>query len=160
AGAVAAGEAARLLVTPEAAPVSFPLKTFEEQIAARAAKDVVKEELVRRLAGPLPGQSPLVTQFEVKPQVEALDLRDRLPELKVKDEQQIQPRYRLRLTVTATDNNVETGPGVGPNKEPPFTVFVVSEAELLVEIAKEEQNLHFKLEDTVGRLKDARLKLE
>jgi hypothetical protein len=121
---------------------------------------VLKEELVRRLAGPPPAEMPLVTQFDVKPQFEALDLRDRLPDLKVKDEQQIQPRYRMRLTVTATDNNVETGPGVGPNKEPPFTVFVVSEAELLVEIAKEEQNLHFKLEDTVGRLKDARLKLE
>jgi hypothetical protein len=159
-GTLAAGEAARLLVTPEAAPVSFPLKTFDEQIAARAARDVVREELARRLAGPPPEQSPLDTQFEVKPQFEALDLRDRLPDLKIKDEQQIQPRYRLRLTVTATDNNVETGPGVGPNKEPPFTVFVVSEAELLVEIAKEEQNLHFKLEDTVGRLKDARLKVE
>src|SRR5207248_3220023 len=50
--------------------------------------------------------------------------------------------------------------GVGPNKEPPFTVLVVSEAELLVEIAKEEQNLHFKMEDTVGRLRDARLRVD
>ncbi len=99
-------------------------------------------------------------QFEVKPQFEGLDLRDRLPDLKVKEENQIQPRYRLRLTVTATDNNVETGPGVGPNKEPPFTVLVVGELELLVEIAKDEQNLHFKMEDTVGRLRDARLRLE
>jgi hypothetical protein len=99
-------------------------------------------------------------QFDVRPQYEFLDLRDRLPDLKVKDEYQLQPRYRLRLTMTATDNNVETGPGVGPNKEPPFTVLVVSEAELLVEITKEEQNLHLKLEDTVARLRDARLRLD
>jgi hypothetical protein len=161
-GAAAVGEAARMLTaaTPEPAPQSFPLKSFEELIRDRSAKDVIREELLRRLAGPPPAETPLVAQFDVKPQYEFLDLRDRLPDLKVKDEQQIQPRYRMRLTVTATDNNVETGPGVGPNKEPPFTVFVVSQEELLVEIAKEEQNLHFKLEDTVGRLKDARLKVE
>src|SRR5207247_3809117 len=123
-------------------------------------KDVLKETLLQRLAGPPPAETPLVAQFEVKPQYESFDLRDRLPDLKVKDDQQIQPRYRLRLTVTATDNNVETGPGVGPNKEPPFTVLIVSEPELLVKIAKEEQDLHFKLVDTVTRLKDARLKLE
>jgi hypothetical protein len=139
---------------------TFPLKTFEEVVKDRAARDVLRTELVARLEQPPPNPSPLVTQFDVRPQYEFLDLRDRLPDLKVRDEQQLQPRYRIRLTVTATDNNVETGPGVGPNKEPPFTVLVVSEAELLVEIAKEEQNLHFKLEDTVARLRDARLRLD
>jgi len=39
-------------------------------------------------------------------------------------------------------------------------VLVVSEAELLVEIAKEEQTLHFKLEDAVKRLRDARQRLD
>ena len=89
-----------------------------------------------------PPSGALVPQFEVRPQYEFLDLRERLPDLKVRDDQQFQPRYRLRVTVVATDNNVETGPGVGPNKEPPFTVLVVSEPELLVEIAKEEEALH------------------
>ena len=49
---------------------------------------------------------------------------------------------------------------VGTNKEPPFTVLIVSEAELLVEIANDERNQHFKMEDTIGRLKDARLRLD
>ncbi len=162
AGAAAAGEVARTLVanSPVPKPYAFPLKSFEDLLAERKAQDVVKDVLLRKLGEPPAGPTALVTQFEVKPQYEALDLRERLPDLKVKEEQQLQPRYRLRLTVTATDNNVETGPGVGPNKEPPFTVLVVSEPELLVEIAKEEQGLHFKLEDTVGRLKDAKLKLE
>jgi hypothetical protein len=162
AGAAAAAELTRTLVatTPDTTPRAFPLRTFEEVVKDKALKDVIKTELVRRLRQDPPSPSPLVTQFDVKPQYEWFDLRDRLPDLKVRDEQQLQPRYRLRVTVTATDNNVETGPGVGPNKEPPFTVLVVSEAELLVEIAKEEQNLHFKLEDTVGRLRDARLRLD
>jgi len=117
------------------------------------------DELLTRLTRE-PAAGVLVPQFEVRPQYEFLDLRERLPDLKVRDDQQFQPRYRLRLTVVATDNNVETGPGVGPNKEPPFTVLVVSEPELLVEIAKEEEGLHLKMEDTVARLKDARLKLD
>ncbi len=161
AGVVATGEVGRLLAAgPEPKPMTFPLRSFQEIIAERNLKDVMLTELQRRLTQPPPERTALVPQFEVKPQYEEFDLRDRLPELKAKEEGQIQPRYRLRLTVTATDNNVETGPGVGPNKEPPFTVLVVSEPELLVEIAKEEQNLHFKIEDTVGRLRDARLRLE
>jgi hypothetical protein len=160
-GAAATGELSRSLATgPEPKPMTFPLRSFEEIVAEKKLKDVTLEELQRRLGQPPPEQLPLVPQFEIKPQFEGFDLRDRLPDLKVKNEGQIQPRYRLRLTVTATDNNIETGPGVGPNKEPPFTVFVVGELELLVEIAKEEQNLHFKLEDTVTRLRDARLRLE
>jgi hypothetical protein len=160
-GSVATNEVTRSLATgPEPKPLAFPLRTFEEVITDRKTRDVVLAELQPRLTQPPPERSPLVPQFEVKPQVEGLDLRDRLPDLKVKEEGQIQPRYRLKLTVQATDNNVETGPGVGPNKEPPFTVLVVSEAELLVEIAKEEQNLHFKMEDTVGRLRDARLRVD
>jgi hypothetical protein len=145
--------------TPEPAPKTFPLKSFEEVLRDKSVKDVYRDELLTRLTRePPPGV--LVPQFEVRPQYEFLDLRERLPDLKVRDDQQFQPRYRLRVTVMATDNNVETGPGVGPNKEPPFTVLVVSEPELLVEIAKEEEALHLKMEDTVARLKDARLKLD
>jgi hypothetical protein len=160
-GSIAVSQVSRLLAAgPEPTPMAFPMRSFEEIVADRKTKDVVLADLQRRLTQPLPERSLLVPQFEVKPQVEGFDLRDRLPDLKAKEEGQIQPRYRLRMTVTATDNNVETGPGVGPNKEPPFTILIVSEAELLVEIAKEEQGLHFKLEDTVGRLKDARLRVD
>ncbi|HEY1380025.1 MAG TPA: hypothetical protein VGF55_24695 [Gemmataceae bacterium] len=160
-GTVATSEVNRLLSTgPEPKPVTFPLRSFEEVIAERKLKDVLLAELERRLTQPPAERSALVPQFEVKPQYEGLDLRDRLPDLAVKEAGQIQPRYRIRMTVTATDNNVETGPGVGPNKEPPFTVLVVPEGDLLIEIAKEEQGLHFKLEDTVGRLKDARLRVD
>jgi hypothetical protein len=78
--------------------------------------------------------------------------------LKIADEKAVQPRYRLRLWVTASDNNIETGPRAGQSKER-FTVLVVSEHELLAEIAKEEESLHIKLEESVNRLKDAKVKL-
>jgi hypothetical protein len=160
-GTVGLTEVRRFLAagSPEPKPYAFPLKSLEEVVKERAARDVVLEELKRRLEQP-PGQNAHVLQFEVKPKFEFLDLRERLPELKVKDEQTLQPRYRMKLTVNASDFNVESGPGVGTNKEPPFTVLIVSEAELLVEIANDERNQHFKMEDTIGRLKDARLRLD
>jgi hypothetical protein len=79
--------------------------------------------------------------------------------LKASDDSQAQPRYRMRLWVEALDNNVDTGPGLGRSKEK-FTILLISENDLLLEIAKEEESLHVKLEDTVNKLKDARNKLD
>ena len=79
--------------------------------------------------------------------------------LRVTDERVAQPRYRMRLWVVATDNNVETGPGGSASKEK-FTFLIVSENELLLEIAREEEGLHVKLEDTINKLKEGRNKLD
>src|SRR5581483_10023398 len=79
--------------------------------------------------------------------------------LRVSDERQVQPHYRLRLWLQGVDNNVETGPGIGESKER-FTFMIISELELLAEIAKEEESLHLKLEDAVNRLKESRSKLD
>src|SRR5207248_6534758 len=67
--------------------------------------------------------------------------------------------YRMRLWVIATDSNIENGPGIGQSKER-FHFLIISENELLTEIAKEEEGLHVKLEDTINRLKDGRAKLD
>src|SRR5262249_53290051 len=72
---------------------------------------------------------------------------------------EVQPRYRMRLWVTATDNNIESGPRSATSKEQ-FTFIIVSETELLAEIAKEEEGLHHKLEETVTKLKDGKVKLK
>lgn len=161
-GAAATHEIAQAMIAASPAPKShsFALKTFEELRRERAARDLVLSQLQARLALPPATDSPHILQFEVKPKFEFLDLAERLRELKVRDEQQIQPRYRLKLSVNAKDFNVESGPGVGTNKEPPFTILVVSEPELLVEIANDERNLHFKMEDAISRLKDARLRTD
>ncbi len=70
--------------------------------------------------------------------------------------------------MTATDNNVETGPvlvpelghlaSIGRNKAP-FTFLVVSENELLSQIFIEEENLRERLEKMILKLKNARTNL-
>lgn len=159
--AAATAEVARVVaaVSAETTARTFTLETFQQRLRDLALRDVPRAELTRRLDLP-PGPPPLVRDLVLQPKFEFLDLRDRLPDLKSRGEDEVQPRFRMKLTVTATDNNIETGPGVGVNKEPPFTVLIVSEAELLVEIARDEEALHLKTEDAVARLREARQKLE
>jgi hypothetical protein len=144
---------------PESASRTIPLETFQQLYRDRGAADVSRAELISRLQSE-PTPSNLIKEFVAQPRYETFDLRARMPELKVKDELAVQPRYRMKLTVTATDNNVETGPGVAPNQEPPFTVLVVSEPELLVEVARDEESLHLKTEDAIARLREAKQKLD
>src|SRR5262249_30676678 len=80
-------ETARQLAASAAEPTprTFPMDSFQQLIRERATRDVTRDELLRRLAQD-PGQSPLIVQYEVKPQYEGLDLRERLPDLKVRDD--------------------------------------------------------------------------
>jgi hypothetical protein len=136
-----------------------PLVSFQQAVQRRASADVPLGVLKQRLAE-LPPRQLLLRDHSLDPKVEFFDLQRLLPHLLVTDTvRQTQPRYRMRLTVVAHDNNVETGPGVGQGKER-FTFVIVSETELLAEIAKEEENLHVKMEDTVSRLRDAKFKLD
>jgi hypothetical protein len=100
---------------------------------------------------------PLLREYTFDPEEDSFDV-EKLS-LKVDDDRQAQPRYRLRLWVQATDSNVETGPGIGEGHEK-FTIYLVSENELLLEIAPFEEALHVKLDDTVNKLKEGRTKLE
>ena len=120
-----------------------PLATFLRAIANLDTQDKPQEKML--------------TNLTLDPDEEAFDVAPL--GLKVSDDQQVQTRYRMRLWVEALDNNVETGPGIGRSKEK-FTILLIPENELLVEIAREEESLHVKLEDTVNKLKDARTKLE
>lgn len=138
---------------------SLPFVSFQQVMQDRAARDIDLAELQRRLKD-RPPSGPQMRDFTVQPQFERLDLRERLPDLKVKDELDVQPRYRMKLTVAAADNNIETGPGISFNKEPPFNVLIVSETELLIEIARDEETQHVKTEDAIARLKEVRLKLD
>lgn len=153
------------LVEPSAAEAerpteTAPLVTFEEQLQKRARLDVPRAELERRLkAAPPKNKDTLITEFTLDPDSEVFDLQKLLPALKVTNDRDRQPRYRLRLWVLASDNNIETGPRASESKER-FSLIVVSEYELLAEIAKEEEGLHLKLDQTVEKLKDARTKLE
>lgn len=86
--------------------------------------------------------------------------------LKAVDERTTQPRYRLQLWVEAIDTDLDSEknkdgtprPHLSPSKEK-FTFVVVSETELLAEIAKEEEQLHVKLEDVLNKLLETEAKL-
>ena len=79
--------------------------------------------------------------------------------LKRATETEAQRTYMLTLNVIAVDTNVEADqPGIGQNKE--TLVFkLVSDGELLTEIAREEAGLADKLDDAIRRLADVDNKL-
>ncbi|HKB04106.1 MAG TPA: hypothetical protein VKD90_17925 [Gemmataceae bacterium] len=89
----------------------------------------------------------------------AFDLRKVAPSLKRASESEGQRTYVLTLNVVAVDTNVEADrPGVAQNKE--TLVFkLVSDGELLTEIAKEEAGLADKLDDAIRRVADVDNKL-
>jgi hypothetical protein len=132
-----------------------PLATFEQLLKDRATRDVPLAKFLEALEKP--PEEGLLKDYNLDPELENFNV-EKLG-LLVSDEKAVQPHYRMRLWVTATDNNVETGPSTGQSKEK-FTFLIVSENELLTEIAKEEESLHLKLEEAVNRLKDGRLKLD
>jgi hypothetical protein len=153
-------------------PDKVELATFAKRYKEMGTWDVPLDRFTRRLtmtpltSPPRDGKwneetefpaNTLIRDHPLDPEEEGFDVK-RLG-LLVTDEKQIQPRYRMRLWMVATDNNVETGPSASESKEK-FTVLIVSENELLVEIGKEEETLHLKLEEAVTNLRNGRTKLE
>ncbi len=78
------------------------------------------------------------------------DVAVRLPGVKASGSEE-QKHYELHLFVTATDNNLETGPGKAPPKGP-FVFLVVSQNELIAEIIKQERKLYNLLKESVDNL--------
>jgi hypothetical protein len=136
-------------------PTVVPLSTFSRRLRETESDAVTLADLPKRLASP--PEHKLLRELTLDPEEEFLDIQPL--GLKLSDESQVQPRYRLRLEVSARDSNVETGPSISAGKEK-FTVILVSENELLTEIAKEEESLHVKLEDALNKLKESRTKLD
>ena len=139
-------------------PDRSAVAAFARRFKESASADPTPEEFKQKLQGK--PESVLIRDHTFDPQDEkegSFDV-EKLG-LKVTDDRQIQPRFRMRLWIVATDNNVENGPGIGQSKEK-FVFLVVSENELLLEIAKVEEGLRVKLEDAVNKLKDARTKME
>jgi len=143
------GFMARAVDKPNERTGDVPLDSFEAVLRGKGLQDVGRDMLLKRLEGK-PGGQPL-TKHEIRPDFQyrdgrlewnGFDLQRQLPGLKVTGVSQ--PRYRLRLRLTATDNNIETGPGITESKET-FTFVIVPEDELLGAIAKEEADLHDKL---------------
>jgi hypothetical protein len=139
------------------------LKGFEKLLTERAQEDVPVATFLERLEQPPPDRPTLdrrmIKDFAVDPEDDDAKFNVESLNLRTNDEKAVQPHYVLRLWLLATDNNIETGPRTGQSREK-FTFVIVSEYELLAEIAKEEEGLRIKLEEAVERLKDGRIKLD
>ena len=142
----------------------FPIVPFQEKLAKQRQEYYTLKQIQERLGG-RPPEEQLTRIFELIPSEmdplkfpEAFFNVERL-NLKVDETRDVQPRYRMQLWVEAVDNDVETGPHRGTGKEK-VTFLVVSENELLSEVAKEEENLYLKLADRVKNLQDNMAKLD
>jgi hypothetical protein len=137
---------------------SVPLERFQKRLDDRAGEELPAAALEERLKGP-PPQTPLFREHSLKEEA-GFDFNKYLAKLQSKDPQkEAQLHFLVRLAVTATDNNVETGPGTGRTKMP-LNFLVVSENELLAQILVDEDALREKLEKAVDNLKKHKIILD
>ncbi len=116
------------------------------EIPLSALADKLKEK---------PESRPRFKEHSLKDE-EGFDLRLNLARLKPKETKDVQQLYFLKLSITATDNNVETGPSTSRTKAP-FFFIVISENDLLVQISLEEEVLSERLEKAREKLNSAKI---
>jgi hypothetical protein len=143
---------------------AVPLSTFATALQEKMRSAVSREALLQRLQNKPSPEALLrvhdivpVTDPDTEPEKEGLDLQRHLPQLKTLGPLQL--RFRLRVKLSATDNNVETGPRTSDSRET-FGFVIVSENELLGAIAHQQTGLHEKLKsEVVARLDKIRIRL-
>jgi len=137
---------------------SVPLERLQKRLDDRAGEELTLNVLQERLTGP-PPKTGLLKEHSLKEE-EGFDFNKYLSKLQSKDPQkEAQLHYLVRLAITATDNNVETGPGTGRTKMP-LNFLIVSENELLGQILVEEDALRERLEKAVDYLKSHKIILD
>jgi hypothetical protein len=98
---------------------------------------------------------------------DAFDLQRWMPDLLERKPGEVQPRYKVELFVVAKDGNVELVGKDGKPAEPktaknldPIRLQVVSEQDLLAEVAKDEEQQMTRMEDVMKKATDGFTKLE
>jgi hypothetical protein len=156
------------------------LDNFEDLLKGRADEDLSGTELNRRInehkeeqkrkqkaqeeekhfeAKKTTALRPLLKEHSLKNE-DGFDLRRYLKRLKALDpSKEAQLHYLVKISVEATDNNVETGPATGRNKAP-FAFLVVSENELLSQVAIEEEVLRDRLDKAAFKLRNAKTTID
>jgi hypothetical protein len=106
------------------------------------------------------------TQPELDPLESDLPLWRTNPNLKMTDPSRPQPRYQMQVWLESIDNDLDSEKTQDGKPRPHlkvseerYTFFLVSENELLTEIAKEEEQLYVKLDDRYQGLLDMQNKL-
>jgi hypothetical protein len=144
---------------------SSKVMRFEQEYNALPRETYAR--LLQKLNEPLKTDQTDVVKLVklLDPKSDYFDLQLVAPNLLAKPED-IQPHYRLELNIAATDVNAElVGKGgqkiVGKTGQNIETIqfLVVSEAELLVEISRDEKTQLEKLEELYKRVVDAQAKL-
>lgn len=136
---------------------------FRDMLEQKAAKEIPVKLLEEKLTGParpLPGWD-----FNLRDEA-GFDMQRLLPKLKADAKTEGQLHFIVKVSVLATDNNIETGKpfedggrtfwGNSTRSKTPLQFLVVSENELLSQIALEEEALFEQLDKSYEKVRLAR----
>jgi hypothetical protein len=135
------------------------VRQFQEQF--RGLSPDTLELLKAKLARPADeGERRVIREVRFQAQeIDGFDIRAALPKLSAGLEgSDFNQRYRIELTLVATDANVETGPKTGTSLEP-IRLLVISEADLLGEIGLDEKTQATRMDEVLKKLRDTQVKL-
>jgi hypothetical protein len=154
----------------------YALPSFRNELDKRP-EDAIQHPEASELASPktLPFRQ-LMNHFSLKaddwtlpeldPVASDLPLWKTNPNLKMTDPSRPQPRYQMQLWLEAVDNDLDSEKTQDGRPQPHlkvseerYTFFLVSENELLTEIAKEEEQLYVKFDERYQGLLDMQNKL-
>ncbi len=194
AAAVAAITAAALSLdagTVQVQTGTFPVPRFAREYDAIPAD--TPDGLKRKLGQKFDGNEGVVKKVMLsdplakagETTIDVFDIEAALPNLGVLKEDQIQPRYLVKLNVLATDSNADRtallndwacrriasnttlparryevpAPPKTASETTAIPLLIVSEGDLLVEVSKKEDALIAKVDEAVKRVEDAQRKL-
>lgn len=133
-----------------------PMDGFAQRLDERSIDEVPLKALASLLTVKPPSKMRL-KEHSLKDE-SGFDVRKHLARIKPKETKDSQQLYFLKLSIAATDNNIETGPTTSRTKAP-FFFIVVSENDLLVQVALEESTLSERLEKVMVKLQAAKVSI-
>lgn len=163
-GPVAAAALVRQLSAADAAQAAtLPVPAFTGALDGLPKSTAAG--LAARLAQPWAGPAQVVKEVRFGLDGDGFDLQDADAVLEAQGRRMraaspgdVQPRYKVEVSLVATDANVVAGPKQGRNLEP-IRLTVVSEADLLAEISADEGRIAGRFDEALRRLRDAQGKL-
>ncbi len=144
-----------MIAKQQTAEESAPMDAFLKRLDERAIDEIPVGALAQKLQEK-PASRPRLKEHQLKDE-DGFDLKKHLARIKTQDPvKEPQKLYFLKLWVAATDNNIETGPSTSRTKAP-FFFLVISENDLLAQIAMEEEVLGERIEKVLEKLNAAKI---
>ncbi|HYV38375.1 MAG TPA: hypothetical protein VE988_22015 [Gemmataceae bacterium] len=106
-------------------------------------------------------EKKILTRYELQSEdpVFGFDVKEQLRFVKAIGSQAVQKHYALRVTIIATDTNVDTGPGV-TSASPLYSFLIISENQLLSLMMIDQRKYYDLLDQVVKELEKSRGNLE